>query len=230
MEKIPNSHMKVDHKLQLCDITVHFPNRTLFEKVSLSVQAGKMTSLQGRNGTGKSTLLRCIAGLTVPNEGRILLDNKPIASMSVLERSRVIGALWTDRVRLAGITLRELVEMGTYNSIHTGKTEIARITDECMIALHIEELANQTLDRLSDGELQKGMIARALAQRPAFLLLDEPTTFLDYVAKDELMITLQQVCASSGVGVLFTSHDLDIIHKYAEFKFELSNAGITQLN
>jgi len=221
--------MKADHKLHVCDITVQFSNRILFEKVSLSAQAGKMTALQGRNGSGKSTLLRCIAGLIVPDEGRILFDNKPIASMSVLERSRIIGALWTDRVRIAGITLRELVEMGTYNSIHTGKTEIARITEECMSALRIQELATQTLDCLSDGELQKGMIARALAQRPAFLLLDEPTTFLDYVAKEELMITLKRVCDSSGVGVLFTSHDLEIIDKYAEFQFELSNAGITQL-
>lgn len=221
--------MNARHLLEVRDLTVNFTEKNLLDKVSLSVTSGTLVSLQGRNGTGKSTLLRCIAGLSTPSAGHVLIDNRPITDMSIIERSRLIGALWTERVRIAGITLRELIEMGTFNSTHAGKSETSRITAECMKALRVEELATQTLDRLSDGELQKGMIARALAQQPKFLLLDEPTTFLDYVAKEELMITLKEVCSASGVGILFTSHDLDIIDKYAEVKFELSKAGITQL-
>jgi iron complex transport system ATP-binding protein len=229
MEKIPTTYMNARHLLEVRDLTVNFTEKNLLDKVSLSLTSGTLSSLQGRNGTGKSTLLRCIAGLSNPDAGQVLIDKMPIAAMSIIQRSRLIGALWTERVRIAGITLRELVEMGTYNSAHAGETETNRITEECLKALRIEGLANQTLDRLSDGELQKGMIARALAQQPKFLLLDEPTTFLDYVAKEELMITLIEVCSTSGVGILFTSHDLDIIDKYAEVKFELSKAGITQL-
>ena len=229
MEKIPTTYMNARHLLEVRDLTVNFTEKNLLDKVSLSLTSGTLSSLQGRNGTGKSTLLRCIAGLSNPDAGQILIDKMPIAAMSIIQRSRLIGALWTERVRIAGITLRELVEMGTYNSAHAGETETNRITEECLKGLRIEGLANQTLDRLSDGELQKGMIARALAQQPKFLLLDEPTTFLDYVAKEELMITLKEVCSISGVGILFTSHDLDIIDKYAEVKFELSKAGITQL-
>jgi ABC-type cobalamin/Fe3+-siderophores transport system ATPase subunit len=91
-------------------------------------------------------------------------------------------------------------------------------------------LAQQPLDQLSDGELQKAMIGRALAQKPSFLLLDEPTTFLDYVAKEELMETLRRLSENMGPGILFTSHDLDIIGKYAQHKLEVKNESISAIN
>jgi iron complex transport system ATP-binding protein len=219
--------MSLQTSIELRNLSLAYPNKALLSDVSLHVECGVLTSLQGRNGTGKSTLLRCIAGLVKPTHGDVLINNQSIFHLKPLDRSHLIGALWTDKVRLPGITLRDLVWMGTYNA-RKSATQIAlsKTTDECIEALDLASLAKQPLDQLSDGELQKAMIARALAQKPLFLLLDEPTTYLDYIAKEELMSTLRTICEKNGPGILFTSHDLDIISKHAQHKLELKNGAI----
>jgi iron complex transport system ATP-binding protein len=219
--------MNAHTSIEIRRLSLAYPGKVLLSDVSLSIESGRVTSLQGRNGTGKSTLLRCIAGLVVPTQGDVLIHNKSIFHLLPLERSHLIGALWTDKIRIPGITLRDLVWMGTYNARKSATQKaLDKVTDECIEALNLTELEEQPLDQLSDGELQKAMIARALAQRPSFLLLDEPTTYLDYVAKEELMSTLRNVCENQGPGIFFTSHDLDIISKYAHHKFELTAGGI----
>ena len=222
--------MREANQLEARNLVLSFPGKTLLNATSLIIESGMITSLQGRNGTGKSTLLRCLAGLHASATGEVFLNGTPISKMTVLERSRFIGALWTERVRIPGITVRDLVYMGTYNTQGSAETSASQLVDECIALLGISDLSESPLDRLSDGELQKAMIARALAQQPSFLILDEPTTFLDYVAKEELMKTLLHICNSRGVGILFTSHDLDIIGKYAHRKLELKDAAIKQID
>jgi len=219
--------MSEKHSIELRNLRLTYPGKELMTDVSVSIQSGVLTSLQGRNGTGKSTLLRCIAGLVKPSQGDVLIDNRSIFQLLPLQRSQLIGTLWTDKVRLPGITLRDLVWMGTYNARKSvSAAALNSITEECIEALDLKPLAHQPLDQLSDGELQKAMIARALAQRPSFLLLDEPTTYLDYIAKEELMLTLKKLCENKGPGILFTSHDLDIIAKHAQNKLELLNGEV----
>ena len=230
METIQTADMREANQLEARNLVLSFPGKTLLNATSLIIASGMITSLQGRNGTGKSTLLRCLAGLHASTSGEVFLNGTPISKMTVLERSRFIGALWTERVRLPGITVQDLVFMGTYNAHRSAETSAAQLVNDCIEVLGISDLAQSPLDRLSDGELQKAMIARALAQQPSFLILDEPTTFLDYVAKEELMKTLLHICNSRGVGILFTSHDLDIISKYAHRKLELKDAAIKQID
>jgi iron complex transport system ATP-binding protein len=223
--------MSMLHPIEIRNLSIGYSGKTLLEDVSLTIMSGALTSLQGRNGTGKSTLLRCIAGLVKPTSGDVVIQNQSIFRLLPLERSQLIGALWTDKVRLPGITLRDLVWMGTYNARKSASSStLNMVTDECIEALDLLPLAQQPLDQLSDGELQKAMIARALAQRPSFLLLDEPTTYLDYIAKEELMKTLRKLCENKGPGILFTSHDLDIIAKYAQHKLELKNGSISAID
>lgn len=222
--------MTATHQLELQNITLAYPGKVLLDGVSMRFESGQLTSLQGRNGTGKSSLLRCMAGLSTPQAGQVLIDTTPILHLSLLDRSRLIGTLWTDRLRMPGFTLRDLVHMGTYNAQRlVNSTLLDKRTDECINALGIVHLANHSLDQLSDGELQKAMIARALAQEPCFLLLDEPTTFLDYVAKEELMHTLKSLCTNQGIGIVFTSHDIDIMDRYAQRRLELSQGKIHEL-
>jgi iron complex transport system ATP-binding protein len=219
--------MKRHNSIALQNLSLAYPGKELISNVSISIEPGVLTSLQGRNGTGKSTLMRCIAGLIKPLRGDVLFNHKSIYSLTPLERSQIIGALWTDKVRMPGITLRELVWMGTYNVRKNASTVALNVvTDECIEALNLQSLSKQPLDQLSDGELQKAMIARALAQQPSFLLLDEPTTYLDYVAKEELMVTLRNLCENKGPGILFTSHDLDVIAKYARQRLELRDGNV----
>jgi iron complex transport system ATP-binding protein len=219
--------MSVQDPIEIRNLSLGYPGKTLLADVTISIERGLLTSLQGRNGTGKSTLLRCIAGLVKPASGDVLIDNKSVTRLSPIERSHLIGTLWTDKVRIPGLTLRDLVWMGTYNAQNSATSaELNIVTDQCIATLDLQSLAHEPLHQLSDGELQKAMIARALAQRPSFLILDEPTTYLDYVAKEELMITLRKLCANRGPGILFTSHDLDIISKHAQCKLELKDGTI----
>jgi iron complex transport system ATP-binding protein len=223
--------MKAEKILHVRNLSFSYPEKELLHAISIDIQSGCITSLQGRNGAGKSTLLKCIAGIVEPAGGEITINDVSMSKLAPLERSRHIGVLWTDRIRIAGFTIQDLVRMGTYNvSKSAADKEIQLIVEESMTALGIAHLATRPLDQVSDGELQKGMIARALAQQPDFLLLDEPTTYLDYVAKEELMQTLQLVCSQKGIGILFTSHDLEIIRNYAHNQLEISNATLTRLN
>ncbi len=222
--------MSAVHQLQIQHLAFSFPEKELFSKVNISVDAGTIASIQGRNGTGKSTLLKCIAGLLQPSEGIVSVDGVDLSKLAPVARSNYIAALWTDRMRLPGLTIRDLVRMGTYNAQKsTSNINLEEITDDCISALTIQSLADRPLNKLSDGELQKGMIARALAQQPAFLLLDEPTTYLDYIAKEELMKTLQHICKTKQIGILFTSHDLEIIRTNAQHQFEMANGTICRL-
>lgn len=219
--------MKKENSIELRNLTLAYPGKVLLSDVSITLESGVLTSLQGRNGTGKSTLMRCMAGLIKPTHGDVIFNHKSLFTLTPLERSQIIGTLWTDKIRLPGINLRELVWMGTYNARKSATSaELNIVTDKCIEALNIQSLSGQPLDQLSDGELQKAMIARALAQQPCFLLLDEPTTYLDYVAKEELMVTLRNLCENNGPGILFTSHDLDVIAKHARNRLELKSGGI----
>jgi iron complex transport system ATP-binding protein len=222
--------MRDSNILQIQGLSLSYPNKDILDSANLSMEGGQLVSLQGRNGAGKSTLLRSIAGLDKPSKGTVSINGQSILALTPLERSTRIGALWTDRVRIPGFTLRELILMGTFNGIHAQQhIDKEMVVENCMSALNISDLAESPLDQLSDGELQKGMIARALAQQPSFLLLDEPTTFLDYIAKDELMSTLKNLCRTSGIGILFSSHDLGIINTYADRKWELKDRQLLEI-
>lgn len=218
------------HTLHIQQLTAGYRGQSLLHEVEMHVSSGMLTSIQGRNGSGKSTLLRCIAGLNSPQSGSITVDGISVLSMNAIERSAHLGAVWTDRTRIQGITVRELVEMGTYNGAwsKTGRSKEEHITHTLHL-LKLQSIAEKSTAEISDGQLQQAMIARALAQCAHFLLLDEPTTYLDYVAKDELLVTLKNVARNTGVGILFTSHDLEMIRAYADYSYELAEGQLLQL-
>jgi iron complex transport system ATP-binding protein len=222
--------MNTTNRLHIRNLSFSYSDKEILKNITIDIESGRLTSIQGRNGTGKSTLLKCIAGLSKPTQGEISLNNISLQSLTPLERSRQLAALWTDRLRIAGFTIYDLVLMGTYNAQKESNShELDSIVTSCLSALGIEHLSQRSLDQVSDGELQKAMIARALAQQPAFLLLDEPTTYLDYVAKEELMLTLQKLSSLKGIGIVFTSHELELIRTYAHTRLEIADATISQL-
>ena len=106
--------MNTGHQLKLQNVSLSYPGKVLLDGVSMQFESGQLTSLQGRNGTGKSSLLRCMAGLSSPQGGQVFIDTTPILHLSLLDRSRLIGTLWTDRLRMPGFTLRDLVPSASY--------------------------------------------------------------------------------------------------------------------
>ena len=183
----------------------------ILSSLNLSLEQGKLVALLGANGIGKSTLLRTITGDQQPLDGHINLNDKPISSISKKELSRLLGIVNTDRTQAGGLTVRELVSLGRqpYTGFlgildHTDRT----IVEEAMASAGIGHKANSFLAELSDGERQKVMIAKALAQSTPIIILDEPTAFLDVESRMETMLLLHRLAHQQNKAILLSSHDL----------------------
>ena len=204
--------------LFLDNLTIGYTGKTVAGGLSARLPAGAMTCLIGRNGTGKSTLLRTVAGFQPPLSGRVMITPTPGAapveasSLSPRERARTIGVVLTARPAVDAMTAREVVAMGRMP--YTGfwgrlSDRDNDIVDHAMRLTDTTHLASCRIGAVSDGERQKIMIAKALAQQTPLILLDEPTAFLDYPSKLFAMTMLRALCHDSGVTVLVSTHDLD---------------------
>jgi iron complex transport system ATP-binding protein len=199
-------------------IQVGFGNRILIRDFSTQIFPGEVVALIGRNGMGKTTLLKTIAGLYEPLSGSVTIGEKNMHSTPASERAMLASLVVTVRNALPKLTVSELVQLGRY--AHQGRWSFGRADDEtvaleAMQSLGISDKAQQSIQTLSDGELQKAMIARALVQKAPLMILDEPTAFLDFVAKEELLQTLVELAQREKIALLFSTHDLALADKYA---------------
>lgn len=199
--------------IELKELTVGYGQRTLLDKVSAQLTGGQLVALLGRNGTGKSTLLRAMMGLEKPQGGAILLQEKNIVSLKPEELARNISFVTTDKVRIANLRCEDVVSMGRApytNWIGQLQPEDNERVAEAMRLVGMSDYAEKTMDKMSDGECQRIMIARALAQDTPAILLDEPTAFLDLPNRYELCLLLKKLAQKEGKCILFSTHDLDI--------------------
>ena len=195
------------------DLTLGYGSRILIDKLSTRVKPGELTALVGRNGTGKSTLLRAIAGLGEILSGDIILADKPINELSTAERASTISFVTTDKVRIANLHCRDVVALGRApytNWIGRMQKQDEEIVMRSMELVGMSDYADKTMDRMSDGECQRIMIARALAQQTPIILLDEPTAFLDMPNRYELCTLLRRLAHEEQKCILFSTHELDI--------------------
>ncbi|MBQ3149497.1 MAG: ABC transporter ATP-binding protein [Alistipes sp.] len=199
--------------IKLNNISLGYTGRTLINSLTAHIESGKLTALVGRNGTGKSTLLRAIAGLGEIASGEILLNNKPLATMQPAELATTISFVTTDKVRIANLRCRDVVALGRApytNWIGRMQESDRLIVEQSLAAVGMSSYADKTMDRMSDGECQRIMIARALAQQTPIILLDEPTAFLDMPNRYELCDLLRHLAHDEGKCILFSTHELDI--------------------
>lgn len=204
--------------IELRDFTVGYGNRTLVADANAAFRPGTLTSLIGRNGSGKSTLLRAIAGLNPHYSGSILIDGDSTLIDSP-ERARKLAFVNTSRVRIANMTCRDVVALGRapYTDwIGRLSDSDRQIVDDSLKAVGMEEFGSRTLDRMSDGESQRIMIARAIAQDTPIILLDEPTSFLDLPNRYQLMQLLGSLAHDRGKCVILSTHELDIAMKASD--------------
>ena len=199
--------------IKLNDITLSFGSRMLIEHASAHFECGRMTALLGRNGTGKSTLLRAIASLGEVQGGAIEIGGKKLHDLSNADLARMIAFVNTERVSVEAMTAYDLVAVG--RSPYTDWSGRLRSSDHEAIERSIriagvEHLADRYVDTLSDGECQRVMIAKALAQDTPAILLDEPTSYLDMPNRYELCTLLGRLAHDEGKCVLFSTHELDI--------------------
>lgn len=192
-------------------LSVGFGGRELIRDVNVQLNAGEVGALIGLNGTGKSTLLRTLAGLHQPLAGSITLNGQALEAMTGMERARSLSVVLTGKPQAGLLDVRTLVSLGRQPwTGHLGrltKKDHERI-DEAMQRTGVNAFGERALQSLSDGEGQKVLIARALAQDAPVMLLDEPTAFLDLVNRLSVMRLLRDIARTSERAVLLSTHDL----------------------
>lgn len=199
--------------IKLNDISIAFGSRTLLRHVSASFPRGRLTALIGRNGSGKSTLLRAISGLSRNYSGEILLDGQNIRALDVAEMARRLALVTTGRTRVPNLRCEDVVAIGRApytNWIGRMQATDREIVMRSLQSVGMESYAGRTIDTLSDGENQRVMIARALAQDTPVIVLDEPTSFLDLPGRYELCDLLERIAHEEGKTVVFSTHELDL--------------------
>ena len=205
--------------IELRNISLGFGSRRLITNASTRFECGKITALLGRNGTGKSTLLRTIAALQQPVEGEVLVGGDSIADIGSQQLSRRLSFVNTERVDVEALSVFDVVAIG--RSPYTDWMGRLTNDDEAMVRRSIalagiEHLAERYVDTLSDGECQRVMIARALAQDTPAILLDEPTSFLDLPNRYELCRLLSELAHTQNKCIIFSTHELDIALSLAD--------------
>ena len=168
--------------IQLEALTLGYGQQILLDHVSANLNGGGLIALLGRNGSGKSTLLRATAGLGTIKSGRILLAGKDLAELQPEELARTVSFVTTEKVRIPNLKCRDVVALGRApytNWVGRLQPRDREIVAKSLALLDMSAYAERTMDQMSDGECQRIMIARALAQDTPIILLDEPTSFLD---------------------------------------------------
>lgn len=185
--------------------------KIVLSDLDLSLPEGSLTLLIGANGSGKSTLLRTIAGAQSPVSGSVSIAGRPLDDISLRDRARMLALVYTDRTGGGGLTVRELVSLGRqpYTGFIGRMTSADRkVVDSAMEAVGIAHKSENFTATLSDGERQKAMIARALAQQTPLIILDEPTAFLDIASRLEIMQLLGRIVQSEYKTILLSTHDI----------------------
>lgn len=187
--------------------------KVVHQKLNLSLVKGELTSLLGVNGVGKSTLLRTLAGFQPKLSGEIMLDGKSISSFSQRDRAKMVSVVLTDQVVVGDLFVYEVIALGRHPYLgFFGRltSEDHAVIEEVVHSVGIGELTHRRISSLSDGERQKVMIAKALAQQTPIIILDEPTAFLDLPSRIEITMLLRKLSDCMGKAILLSTHDLDL--------------------
>jgi iron complex transport system ATP-binding protein len=209
----------MNNAIEIHNLTLGFNEKTLMQSASIGIPRGELVGLIGRNGVGKSTLLRCIAGLDQPKEGVIIVENQPINELNAAQRAQIVSFVATEIIRINGLKVSDVVGFG--RSPYTDwfgrmSHQDKQMVRESLEAVKMDSFADKTIDTLSDGERQRVMIARALAQNTPVVLLDEPTAFLDIPNKYKIVSLLQQLSKELNRSILYSTHDLDVAERYCD--------------
>ena len=209
--------------LRLRDLSIGYLSKhhrkVIASHIDATIYSGELTCLLGANGVGKSTLLRTLSAFQPKLAGEINLLGKDISEYSDKQLSRLIGVVLTEKCEIRNMSVADLIGMG--RSPYTGfwgtlSTEDKRKVEEAIRLVRIEDLAGRMVHTLSDGERQKVMIAKALAQETPVIFLDEPTAFLDYPSKVEIMQLLYRLVQTTDKTIFLSTHDLDLALEIAD--------------
>jgi iron complex transport system ATP-binding protein len=201
------------------DLAVGYKRKTVLSDLNLTFGQGQFISLLGPNGAGKTTFLRTLSRHLSPVSGHIELEGRPLTDISAMELAKFMAVVLTEKVFPPLFSVYEFVALGRYpHTNFLGRLNPAdhRAVRHAISAVNADNLADRTFSDLSDGERQKALVARALAQQPRLLLLDEPTLHLDLKHRVEVMGILRNLCRSRDITVVASLHDVDVAAKVSD--------------
>lgn len=206
--------------IELKDLHIGYRSKdkvnSVFKGLNATFHKGELIGLVGNNGVGKSTFIKTLFGTLDPLGGEIMMDGKAMSTFSVQDLAKHISIVLTDKVGGFNLTAFDVASSGRIpylNAFGQIKDEDRLIVEGCLEQIGISDLKEKHIDELSDGQRQKVMIAKSLAQQTPVILLDEPTAFLDYSSKRQLFDILKDLCKNEQKSIVVSSHDLDILFK-----------------
>lgn len=218
--------------IQLYDLSTGYRSRreekVISQHLELSITPGEVVMLMGPNGSGKSTLMHTMAGLLPPLSGEVIISGKPLSSLKMKELARLLSLVLTERIPAGNMSISDIVAVGRYP--YTGfrgslRPEDKVVIREALTACHLDGVQERLYLTLSDGEKQRVMIARALAQETPLILLDEPTAHLDLPSRLEVTTMLRTLARSLGKSILISTHELDLALGWADTIWLMDRAG-----
>lgn len=206
--------------LRTDDLAAGYEGKVWIREINIHVARGEIVTLIGPNGAGKSTILKSIAGQLKPVDGAVFLEKTAMKDWSEQEIAKRMAVMMTERTRPELMTCFDVASMGRYP--HTGRfgtlsDEDKQVVWEALDMVHAKDLADRDFSRISDGQRQRILLARAICQQPQVILLDEPTAFLDIRHKMELLTILKTLVRERKVAVLMSMHELDLAQKVSDY-------------
>lgn len=217
-------------KISLSHLSVGYTaSQALVSDVNVELQSGQLHCLIGRNGIGKSTLLKTLTGFLPKLSGNLLLDGQGIESFTQQALARKISIVLTQKPDMQNLTVAEVIGLG--RSPYTGffgklRVRDCAVVDDAIRSVGIEPLRHRMIQTLSDGERQKVMIAKALAQETPIILLDEPTAFLDFPSKAETFQLLRSMAHEKDKLIVLSTHDLELAVRFADCLLEVKEGSL----
>ena len=209
----------MDYYLKTEHLSVGYQGKVLIENIEIALHKGEILTLIGPNGAGKSTILKSIAKQLKLIGGVIYLGKKELQQMSGAELSKKMAVVFTEKLRTEFMTCEDVVATGRYP--YTGRFGILSgedhaIVEEAMELVHVTEIRNREFTKISDGQRQRVMLARAICQEPEIIILDEPTSFLDVKYKLEFLSVLQELKMKKGLTVIMSIHELELAERVSD--------------
>lgn len=224
--------MNLPPTIQLHDLSTGYRSRreekVISQHLELAIAPGEVVMLMGPNGSGKSTLMHTMAGLLPPLSGEVIISGKPLSSLKMKELARLLSLVLTERIPGGNMAISDIVAVGRYP--YTGfrgslRPEDKAVIHEALRACHLDGMQERLYSTLSDGEKQRVMIARALAQETPLILLDEPTAHLDLPSRLEVTTMLRTLARSLGKSILISTHELDLALGWADTIWLMDREG-----
>lgn len=206
--------------LETKNLVVGYDGVPLIGDVNIQLLPGQILTLIGPNGAGKSTILKSIVGYLDSLGGAVFVSGSPVGQLSAHELSKILSVMLTERMRTELLTCADIVETGRYP--YTGRLGILSDEDrqkvrEAMDMVHVWDLRDRDFMQISDGQRQRIMLARAIAQEPRIIMLDEPTNYLDIHYQIELLNVLRRLVRSRKVAVIMSLHELPLARKVSDY-------------